>query len=93
MSNGTPARLGAPMDLWQYLTLFFAVCLVSGAVAYAAAHLRFSNLAWRVAEMESAVEHYWDRIRKRTRVEPYEPPAAKAPSRGIIALPAEKRVV
>ncbi len=67
------------MNGWQIAFLFLANCLVAGAVGWIAATARYGNLAFRVAEVEAALVHYWDRIRKRVRVEPYEPrPAAPA---------------
>lgn len=52
---------------------------VAWVVGCLAANSRLGLLRARQAEMEAAVEHYWDRIRKRVRVEPYE--VAPAPAR------------
>ncbi len=67
------------MNPWVVTTWLLATCLVSAFFGWVAASIRYSNLAWHVAEMESAVEHYWDRIRKRTRVEPYVQPRVQTP--------------
>ncbi len=63
------------MSAWQVAFLLLANALVAGACGWVGASLRYSNLSFRVAEMEAALVHYWDRIRKRVRVEPYDEPA------------------
>lgn len=67
--------------------LFLVICLVAGIVGWCGASLRYLNLAWRVSEMEAALVHYWDRIRKRVRVEPNEKaPAAPMTDAEIMAI-------
>jgi hypothetical protein len=61
---------------WMFLALFLACCLVAGFMGYVTASLRLTELAMRVASMEAAVAAYWDRIRKRMRVE--EAPKVRA---------------
>lgn len=60
------------MTVWQFTTVLLLNCLVSAIVAYLFASARFLELAHRVSSMEAAVAAYWDRIRKRMRVEPTE---------------------
>jgi hypothetical protein len=57
------------VTFWEYVGLFCAVCLVSALIGWGAASLRYMELAREVAEMEAAVTAYWDRIRKRMKVE------------------------
>jgi hypothetical protein len=57
------------INVWEFTTLFFACCLVSATVGWVSARLAYLDLAHRVASMEAAVAAYWDRIRKRMRVE------------------------
>lgn len=75
--KGRQRPASRPMELWAFTTLLLANCLVSAAVGYWAAGKRFSLLAFKVAEMEAAVASYWDRIRKRMRVEPNEAESGK----------------
>lgn len=82
------------MDFWPFVTLLLANCLVSAAVAWWAAGQRYSVLAYHVSSMEAAVTTYWDRIRKRMRIEPVdgEISTGSKPSavrRGLIPLPLE----
>lgn len=80
------------MDLWQWLVLLLANCLVSALVGWVAAHLRYSLLAYQVSSMEAAVTTYWDRIRKRMRIEQtdgQQQPAAQPRKRGVFPLPPE----
>jgi len=57
------------MDPWAFISILLLNCLVSASVGWMMAGLRFGMLAARVAEMEAAVEHYWDRIRKRMTID------------------------
>ncbi len=57
------------MNPWMLLSWFLATCLVSAAAGWLAASVRVGHLAYQVASMEAAVAAYWDRIRKRMRVE------------------------
>lgn len=82
------------MDFWAFAALLLANCLVSAAIGWWAAGQRYAVLAYHVSSMEAAVTTYWDRIRKRMRIEPVDgevrpgqgPPA---PRRGLIPLPPE----
>lgn len=76
---------------WEIVNALIVVSLVAGAAGWVGASARYSNLAWRVSEMEAALVHYWDRIRKRVRVEPNSSPMERsvgAPLSGpeIVAL-------
>ncbi len=65
------------IDPWALVVIFLVNAGVAWVVGALAANSRLGLLRARQAEMEAAVEHYWDRIRKRTRVEPYEVPAVR----------------
>lgn len=56
----------------MFVALLLANCLVSAAVGWWAATQRFALLAYHVSSMEAAVTTYWDRIRKRMRIEPVD---------------------
>lgn len=69
------------MNPWELTTLLIANALVSAFFGWLGAKALYSNLSFRVSEMEAAVAHYWDRIRKRMRVEPHEDYKPSAPAR------------
>ncbi len=50
------------------LELLLASCLVSGITSVIVSGWVYRTLLFRVAEMEAAVAHYWDRVRKRMNV-------------------------
>lgn len=72
----------ARMEPWAFVVLLMANCLVSAGVGWWAAGQRYSILAYHVSSMEAAVTTYWDRIRKRMRIEPIdgEMPRAAGPT-------------
>lgn len=82
------------MEPWAFVTLLFANVLVAAAVGWWAAGQRYAVLAYHVSSMEAAVTTYWDRIRKRMRIEPVDgeiatTKAAPVARRGVIPLPPE----
>jgi hypothetical protein len=64
------------MNPWQFSTLILVSCLVSAIVGWSAASLRYMELAGRMASTEAAIATYWDRVRKRMRVEEKPVPIA-----------------
>lgn len=84
------------MEPWAFVTLLLTTCLVSAAVSWWAAGQRYAVLAYHVSSMEAAVTTYWDRIRKRMRIEPVDGeisagPKAATARRGVIPLPLESQ--
>lgn len=57
-------------DVWFYIAMLFASALVGAVAGVVSAGLVHLSILHRVASMEAAVTAYWDRIRKRMRVEP-----------------------
>lgn len=72
------------MDFWAFVALFLGNCLVAAAVAWWAAGQRYSVLAYHVSSMEAAVTTYWDRIRKRMRIEPLDGEARAEPAQKML---------
>lgn len=72
------------MDFWAFVALFLANCLVAAAVGWWAAGQRYSVLAYHVSSMEAAVTTYWDRIRKRMRIEPLDGEARTEPAHKML---------